>query len=96
MLNYNEKLEKELDGYFKVLYRYDMELTSPNIVLNNLLDAYNKTNYPGIYYRIGNLYEYGYFKKLKEDKSIHYYELAAIERYVPAMNHLAEFGLREF
>lgn len=95
-MNFDEQLEKELDNYFKILYRYDIESYSPHIVLKHLLDVYNKTNYPGIYYRIGNLYEYGYFKKLKENKSIHYYELAAKQGYVPAMNHLAELGLREF
>ena len=93
-INYDEQQEKKLDEFLKIIYQNSLDFNNPGLVLNKLLEIYEKTNYPGVLYRIGNLYEFGFFKKLKEDKSIHYYELASNKGYVAAMNRLAEIELK--
>ena len=92
---YDEQVEKELDNYMKIIYQNNLELHA-QAVLDLLLATYDKTKYPGVYYRIALLYEFGYFKRLNEDKSIEYYKKAAELNYVAAMNRLAEIGLEDF
>lgn len=93
---FDEKIEKMLDDMIRVMFRNSLEFTNPKLILDKLLECYDKTKYPGIYYRIGQLYEMGTFRKLKNDLSIDYYEKASHEGYVPAMNRLAEYGLLKF
>ncbi len=92
--NFNEKIEKDLDNYISLVYKYNYEVTHAEEISNKLLECFETTKYPGIYYRIAYLYEAGAFKTLKEDKSIEYYKRAARLNYVPAMNRLAEIGLK--
>ena len=86
----DEKIEKMLDDFLRDVYRNSIEYTNPKLILDKLLEFYEQSKYPGIYYRIGYLYEMGVFRKFDKDKSIDYYEKASHEGYVPAMNRLAE------
>lgn len=90
---FDEKIEKMLDDFLRVVYRHSIEYSNPKLILDKLLEYYEQCKYPGIYYRIGYLYERGVFRKFDKDKSIDYYEKASYEGYVPAMNRLAEIGL---
>lgn len=93
--NYDEEIEKKLDDLLSFYYKNNFELTNPQDMLNHLLNGYEKTKYPGIYYRIAYLYEKGAFRKLKQDLTIEYYEKAAYEGYIPAMQRLAEIGIEK-
>ena len=93
---FDEKIEKMLDDFLRDVYRNSIEYTNPKLILDKLLEFYEQSKYPGIYYRIGYLYEMGVFRKFDKDKSIDYYEKASHEGYVPAMNRLAEYGLLKF
>ena len=90
---FDENKEKMLDDFMRVIYRNSIEFTNPKLILDKLLEYYEQYKYPGIYYRIGQLYEMGTFRKIDKNKSMDYYEKASNEGYIPAMNRLAEIGL---
>ena len=90
---FDEKIEKMLDVFLRDVYRNSIDYTNPKLILDKLLEYNEQSKYPGIYYRIGYLYEMGVFRKFDKDKSIDYYEKASYEGFVAAMNRLAEIGL---
>ena len=92
---FDENIEKMLDDYLRFVFRNSIEFSNPKLILDKLLEYYDNTKYPGIYYRLGYLYEMGVFRNFDHDKSIDYYEKASYEGYVAAMNRLAEIGLTQ-
>ena len=86
----NEEIEKQLNKFLSNYFEIDNTIYKPDI----LEEWFKKTNYPGIYYRLGLLYEYGLVKEKAYRQENYYFIEAAKMNYVPAMVHLGEIYLK--
>ena len=85
---YNYEIEEEIDEYLKeLLYLEENSL----IFLTKLMDLYEKTKYPGIYYYIGKLYYDGIYGFEKDEiLGLNYLKKSIEEGYCEAFVTLGE------